>query len=104
MMPQSSVHVAVDCSALAAAAEAEPTEALLVYLQQTSLGVIGAGVKAVPLGHTHGQQILAPLHDEVERLAADVAERDLDAAGSFCPRYEVLCDAQTRLYTRLFRS
>ena len=101
---QSVWHHAVVFAVLAAASGAEPAEAVLVYLHQTALGVIGAGVKAVPIGHTHGQQILARLHDEVERLAADVAERDLDAAGSFCPRYEVLCDAQTRLYTRLFRS
>ena len=28
--------------------------------------------------------------------------RDLDSAGSFCPAYEVLCHAQSRLYTRDF--
>src|SRR5207302_10290293 len=100
----SACHHAVAFAALAAAAGATPLEALLLYLHQAALGVIGAGVKAVPIGHTHGQQILARLHDELEQLATEVAERDLDAAGSFCPRYEVLCDAQTRLYTRLFRS
>ena len=31
-------------------------------------------------------------------------ERDLETAGSSCPAYEVLCHAQSQLYTRLFRS
>jgi urease accessory protein len=89
---------------LAAAARATPEEALLLYVHQAALGCIGAGVKAIPIGHTHGQQILARLHDRLEELADELADRDLETAGSFCPAYEVLCHAQTQLYTRLFRS
>jgi urease accessory protein len=37
-------------------------------------------------------------------LAGEMAERSLETAGSFCAAYEVLCDEQSRLYTRLFRS
>ena len=37
-------------------------------------------------------------------LAGKLAGRDLETAGSTCPAYEVLCHAQSRLYTRLFRS
>jgi urease accessory protein len=97
-------HHAVAFATLASAAGAVPAEALLVYLNQAALGVIGAGVRAIPIGHTHGQQILARLHGDLETLARELAERDLDTVGSFCPAYEVLCDAQRRLYTRLFRS
>jgi urease accessory protein len=89
---------------LAAAAGATPTDALLVYLHQAALGVISAGVRAVPVGHTHGQQVLCRLHDDIRALAGELADRDLSTAGSFCPAYEVICDAQTHLYTRLFRS
>lgn len=96
-------HHAVVFGTLASAA-AEPAPALLVYLHQAALGVIGAGVRAVPVGHTHGQQILARLHGDLEALARELADRDLETAGSSCPAYEVLCDAQRRLYTRLFRS
>jgi urease accessory protein len=75
-----------------------------VYLHQAALGVISAGVRAIPIGHTHGQQVLARLHDDIYALAAELAERELETAGSNSPAYEVLCHAQERLYTRLFRS
>lgn len=97
-------HHAVAFATLAATAGASPGDALLVYLNQAALGIISAGVRGVPIGHTHGQQVLARLHDDLLALAADLAGRSLDTAGSFCPAYEVLCHAQTRLYTRLFRS
>jgi urease accessory protein len=97
-------HHAPVFGTLAAAAQATPAESLAVYLHQAGLGVIGAGVRAIPIGHTHGQQVMARMQDDLCILAAQLAERDLDTAGSFNPAYEVLCDAQSRLYTRLFRS
>jgi len=97
-------HHAPVFATLAAAAGSAPTEAVAVYLHQATLGVLGAGVRAIPIGHSHGQQILARLHGEIETLAGELAERGLETVGSFCPAYEVLCHAQSRLYTRLFRS
>jgi urease accessory protein len=97
-------HHAPVFAVLAAAASASPQEAVAVYLHQAALGVISAGVRGIPIGHTHGQQILARLHGRLQTLAADLAERELDSAGGFAPAYEVLCHAQTQLYTRLFRS
>lgn len=97
-------HHAPVFAALAAVAGADPAEAVAIYLHQAALGVLGAGVRAVPIGHTHGQQVLARLHDDIECLAEALAERDLDTAGSNCPAYEVLCHAQSQLYTRIFRS
>jgi urease accessory protein len=103
--PQSAIsHHAVVFAILAASAGAGSREALAVYLHQSALGVIAAGVKAVPVGHTHGQQILARLHDDIAELARDFADAELETAGSFCPALEILCHAQGRLYTRLFRS
>jgi urease accessory protein len=89
---------------LAAAAGSAPEEALAVFLHQAALGILGAGVRAIPVGHSHGQQILTRLHRDIETLAGELAERGLETAGSFCPAYEVFCHAQSRLYTRLFRS
>jgi urease accessory protein len=97
-------HHAVVFATLAAAAGASPKETVAVYLHQAALGVISAGVRAIPIGHTHGQQILAGLHEELNDLAHELAERGLETAGSFSPAYEILCHAQTQLYTRLFRS
>lgn len=89
---------------LAAVAGATPEEALTLYFHQAALGGIGAGIKSIPIGHTHGQQVLGRLHERLEKLASELADRELETAGSFCPAYEVLCHAQTQLYTRLFRS
>jgi urease accessory protein len=97
-------HHAPVFGALAGAAGASTAEAVLVYLHQAALGAIGAGVRAVPVGHTHGQQALAHLHTDLGELAESFADRGLEDAGSFCPAYEVLCHAQSRLYTRIFRS
>ncbi len=97
-------HHAPVFGTLCAAARCSPADAVAVCLHQAALGAIGAGVRAVPIGHTHGQQVLARLHGDITALAGELAGRDLETAGSFCPAYEVLCDAQSRLYTRLFRS
>lgn len=95
---------AVIFGTLGALASGSTVETLLAYLHQAAIGMIGAGVRAVPVGHTHGQQILAYLHPEIERLAETLSESELETAGGGCPFYEVLCDEQTRLYSRLFRS
>lgn len=97
-------HHAPVFATVAAAAGCAPVETLAVYLHQAAFGVLGAGVRAIPIGHSHGQQILARLQDDIEVLAGELAERGLESAGSFCPAYEVLCHEQSQLYTRLFRS
>jgi urease accessory protein len=66
--------------------------------------MIGAGVRGIPVGHTHGQQVLAYVHDDIRELVAALADRGPETAGAGCPFYEVLCDEQTRLYARMFRS
>src|SRR6266404_5719540 len=64
-------HHAPVFATLAAAAGSVPAEALAVYLHQAALGVIGAGVRTIPIGHSHGQQVLARLHGEIEALAGE---------------------------------
>lgn len=97
-------HHSVAFGLLGALAGGEPSDVLTAYLHQAALGMIGAGVRAIPVGHTHGQQVLAYLHDDICELAATLSDRDPETAGSGCPYYEVLCDEQTRLYARMFRS
>ena len=82
----------------------EPADVLTAYLHQAALGMIGAGVRAIPVGHTHGQQVLAYLQNDIRDLAAELVDRDPETAGAGCPFYEILCDEQTRLYARMFRS
>ena len=97
-------HHAVVFGLLGALALASVQDTLAAYFHQAALGMIGAGVRSVPVNHTHGQQILAYLHVDLSALASQIAGRAPETAGSGCPFYEVLCDEQTRLYTRLFRS
>jgi urease accessory protein len=97
-------HHSVAFGLLGALAEADPQEVLTAYLHQAALGMIGAGVRAIPVGHTHGQQVLAYLHDEIRDLARALVDRDPETAGAGCVFYEILCDEQTQLYARMFRS
>jgi urease accessory protein len=97
-------HHPVAFGLLGALAGAGPHDVLTAYLHQASLGMIGAGVRAIPVGHTHGQQVLTYLQDDIRSLTAELVDRDPETAGAGCPFYEVLCDEQTRLYARMFRS
>ena len=96
-------HHPIAFGMLGALAGASPEDVLTAYLHQAALGMIGAGVRAIPVGHTHGQQMLAYLHDDISNLAAILGDRDPETAGAGCPSYEILCDEQTRLYSRVFR-
>jgi urease accessory protein len=97
-------HHAVVFGVLGALSGATARDTLAAFLHQAALGMIAAALRALPIGHTHGQQVLAYLHADIDALATDLAGRDLESAGSAAPFHEVLCDEQTRLYTRLFRS
>ena len=96
-------HHSVAFGIMGALAGAQSEDVLTAYLHQAALGMIGAGVRAIPVGHTHGQQILAYLHDTIDELAGSIGEGGLETAGAGCPSYEILCDEQTRLYSRVFR-
>jgi urease accessory protein len=97
-------HHPVAFGLLGALAGGGAIDVLTAYLHQAALGMIGAGVRAIPINHTHGQQMLAYLHDDIRDLAQALGDRDPDTAGAGCPFYEILCDEQTRLYARMFRS
>lgn len=97
-------HHAIAFGLMGALAGGDPAETLTVYLHQAALGMILAGVRSVPVGHTHGQQILAYLHEEIRALTDELVNRAMETAGAGAPFYEILCDEQTRLYARVFRS
>ncbi len=97
-------HHPVVFGLLGALAGASIDDVLTSYLHQAALGMIGAAVRAVPIGHTHGQQVLAYLHDDLRELRGQIASREAETAGAGCPFHEILCDEQTMLYARMFRS
>jgi urease accessory protein len=63
-----------------------------------------AAVKAVPLGQTDAQRMLAGLADRIPRIAADAAELEESAIGNFTPRLALLASRHEMQYSRLFRS
>jgi urease accessory protein len=97
-------HHAIAFGLLGALAGVEPAGVLTAYLHQAALGMIGAGVRAIPVGHTHGQQVVAYLHDDIRGLVAELVDREPETAGAGSPFYEILCDEQTQLYARMYRS
>jgi urease accessory protein len=97
-------HHPVVFGLLGAIAGGQPKDVLTAYFHQAALGMVSAGVRAIPVGHTHGQQILAYLQDTISELVLTLMDRDPETAGAGCPFYEVFCDEQTRLYARMFRS
>jgi urease accessory protein len=97
-------HHPIAFGILGALADGTPDDVLAAYLHQAALGMIGAGVRAIPVGHTHGQQVLAYIHDELRSLIGEIRSRVPETAGSGSPSYEILCDEQTRLYARMYRS
>ena len=66
------------------------------YLHQAALGMIGAGVRRVPVGHTHGQQILAYLHDDIDAAGRDARRARPGDRRQRLPR-STRCSAMNRL-------
>src|SRR5260370_18993772 len=104
MIDDAQWHHAVVFGCLAAGAGASPREAVALFLHQATLGVISAGVRGVPIGHTHGQQILARLHTDIAEWAETLYDKPLETAGSNCPSYAILRPQQRRIYTRSVRT
>jgi urease accessory protein len=97
-------HHAVVFGALAGRVVDAAGAALALYLQNAAAGLVAAAVRGVPIGHTHGQQVLARLQPRMAGLAARWAAVPLDCFGGFSPAYEELVHAQTQLGTRIFQS
>lgn len=90
---------------LTAAAASIPVEATLVsYLHAFSANIISAAVRAVPLGQTDGQHVLASLETLCSNLAAEAKSASLDDIGSACFLADIASMKHETQYTRLFRS
>ncbi|MFT4191415.1 MAG: urease accessory UreF family protein [Comamonas sp.] len=83
---------------------ATPREAGLSYLFGWAENMVGAAVKAVPLGQSAGQRILAALARHMP-AAVDQALAVTDATRqSFSPMLAILSARHENQYSRLFRS
>jgi urease accessory protein len=91
--------------AAAAAAWAIPGAlALPAYLWAWLENQVMAAVKAVPLGQSAGQRLLATLGARIPVLAAHAAELPEAAWSNFTPGLAIASSRHETQYTRLFRS
>lgn len=91
-------------AAAAAIAGATPREAALAYAFGWAENMVQAALKAVPLGQSAGQRVLAALTDEIP-LAVDCALQLGDSERlAFTPGLAILSACHEEQYSRLFRS
>lgn len=91
--------------ALAAAShDIPPAPAVNAYLGAFVANLVSAAVRAIPLGQTDGQRVIASLSPLVETLTNDAASASLDHLGGSAWRADIASMKHETQYTRLFRS
>ncbi len=90
---------------LTAAAWAIPVEATLTgFLHAFAANIISAAVRAVPLGQSDGQRVLAALEPVIAEITAQALTSDLDELGTSTFLTDIASMAHETKYSRLFRS
>lgn len=74
------------------------------YLHAFAANLASAAVRAVPLGQTDGQRVIATLEPVVDEIAAEALTASLDDIGSASFRADIASQKHETQYTRLFRS
>jgi urease accessory protein len=94
------VAVALAC----AAHEITLPPALNAYLGAFTANLVSAAVRAIPLGQTDGQRIIAHLSPHLEKIVALAIEAGLEDLGGAALRADIASMKHETQYTRLFRS
>ena len=90
---------------LTCAAHALPLEASVnAYLHAFAANLISAAVRAVPLGQSDGQSVLAGLEPVIFDISASALQSGLDDLGSSALLADIASMAHETQYSRLFRS
>jgi urease accessory protein len=91
--------------AIAAAAHDIPLAAALpAALSAFVASLVSAGVRAIPIGQTDGQRIIAALASVVAEVAPVAESASLDDLGGAALRADIASMKHETQYTRLFRS
>jgi urease accessory protein len=91
--------------ALAAAAHDVPLRpALTAMLNGFLANLVSAGVRAIPIGQTDGQRIIAALSPVITEVAAAAESQSIDELGGAALRADIASMKHETQYTRLFRS
>ena len=89
----------------ASAIEDLPLEAVAVcYLQAQYANLVSAGIRAIPLGQTQGQQVIAALEPLVNEVATQALEESFDDVGSASVMVDILSMQHEVQYSRIYRS
>jgi len=91
-------------TAAAAAWEIPPDQALAAYLWTWLENQVMAAVKAIPLGQSAGQRLLATLGERIPELTAVAASLPEPRWSNFSPGLAIASSLHETQYTRLFRS
>jgi urease accessory protein len=79
-------------------------EAAVAFLSAFAANLVSAGIRAIPIGQTDGQRIIASLAPAIEALADAAIAAPLDDLGSVALRADIASMKHETQYTRLFRS
>nr|MBP6491302.1 urease accessory protein UreF [Thauera sp.] len=91
-------------SAAAAAWQIPVDQALAAYLWAWAENQVMAAVKAVPLGQSAGQRLLATLGERIPALAEGALALPEAAWSNYTPGLAIASSRHETQYTRLFRS
>ena len=103
IVPPAATFVAV-WSALAAAWNIAPVDALTAWLWSWAENQTMAALKAVPLGQAGGQRILLAIGERIPAVVERARQLDEDDYSNFAPGFAIACARHETQYSRLFRS
>ena len=98
------IPYAVAVAACIAAHEVPLAPALTATLTAFVANIVSAGVRAIPIGQTDGQRLIASLATVVADIAAAAMSASLDDLGGAAFRADIASMKHETQYTRLFRS
>ena len=79
-------------------------QAVAAYLHAFAANLVSAAVRAVPLGQSDGQRVIAGLETGIAEVTADALVAPLDDVGSASFLADISSQRHETQYTRLFRS
>lgn len=91
-------------SALAAAWQIEPRDALTAWLWSWAENQTMAALKAVPLGQAAGQRILLEIGGRIPAIVERALALEEESCSNFAPGFAIACARHETQYSRLFRS
>ena len=102
--PEKHIPYPVAVAMAAAAHDTPPGPALSAFLTAFAANIVSAGVRAIPIGQTDGQRIVAALAPVVVDVARSAEGLSLDDLGGAAFRADIASMKHETQYTRLFRS